>query len=149
MDVKRVQPRSKDLNKELAMYNLEVKKKDQVEKIDDRVILINKQPSFFYYEGTLLPTLKFLQEHDVLKKVVVDMGAVKFVIKGADIMRPGIVDIDATIEKNECVAVLDENNKKPLAICKALYGGKEMQTLEKGKVLQNIHYIGDELWSLE
>ena len=33
-----------------------------------------------------------------LKKIAVDMGAVKFVVSGADIMRPGIVEIEEGIE---------------------------------------------------
>ena len=77
------------------------------------------------------------------------MGAVRFVVNGADIMRPGIVEIQAGIEKDDFVAVVDKNNKKPLAVGIALYSSEEMRVMASGKVIKNIHYVGDELWRME
>ena len=149
--MKRTQLRSKDLNKELERYKIEISKKDQVELVEDKykIILINKNPSFFYYQDKLVPALKFLQENNVLKKITVDMGAVKFVVNGADVMRPGIVGIEEGIAKDEFVSVIDKNNKKPLAVGIALFNGEEMKNMSSGKVIKNIHYVGDELWRME
>ena len=97
----------------------------------------------------VVKTLKFLQENNVLKKITVDMGAVKFVVNGADIMRPGIVEIEDGIMKNDFVAVVDVNNKKPLAVGIALYDAYEMKGMKNGKAVKNIHYVGDELWQVE
>ena len=110
--MKRTQLRSKDLNKEIEQYKVEISKKDQVELIEEKykIILINKKPSFFYYEDKIVPTLKLLQENNVLKKITVDMGAVKFVVNGADIMRPGIVEIETGIAKDEFICVIDNIN---------------------------------------
>src|SRR3990167_525562 len=104
--MKRTQLRSKDISKEVEHFNLEITKKDQVELIEDqyKIILLNKKAAFFYFENKVVPTLKLLQENNVLKKITVDMGAVKFVVNGADIMRPGIVEIEAGIAKDEFVA---------------------------------------------
>ncbi len=149
--MKRTQLRSKDLNKELERYKIEISKKDQAELVEDKykIILISKKPSFFYYDNKLVPMLKFLQENNVLKKITVDMGAVKFVVNGADIMRPGIVEIEDGIMKNDFVAVVDVNNKKPLAVGIALYDAYEMKGMKNGKAVKNIHYVGDELWKIE
>lgn len=149
--MKRTQLRSKDLSKEVESYGLEISKKDQVELIEDKykIILINKKPAFFYYQDQPAPMLKFLQENDVLKKITVDMGAVKFVINGADIMRPGIIEIEAGVSREDFVAVIDKNNKKPLAVGIALYSSEEMKKMASGKVIRNIHYVGDELWKME
>ena len=114
-----------------------------------KIILINRKPSFFYHDGQAVPTLKFLQVNDVLKKITVDMGAVKFVVNGADIMRPGIVEIEEGIAKDEFVAVIDKNNKKPLAVGIALFDAEEIRKMSSGKVIKNIHYVGDELWKME
>lgn len=105
-------------------------------------------PSFFYHEETLLPTLRMLHKENFLKKITVDMGAVKFVASGADVMRPGIKDIDAGIHQNEIVSIIDINNKKVLAIGKALFSSEEMNNLKEGKCIQNIHYVGDDVWKL-
>ncbi|MEK6940005.1 MAG: RNA-binding protein [Nanoarchaeota archaeon] len=149
--MKRTQLRSKDLNKEIEQYKVEISKKDQVELIEDKykIILINKKPSFFYYNDKIVPTLKLLQENTVLKRITVDMGAVKFVVNGADIMRPGIVEIEEGIAKDEFVAVIDKNNKKPLAVGIALFSSEEIKAMASGKVIKNIHYVGDELWRME
>ena len=143
--VERVQLKSKEAKK-LINYNYSVNKKDRTEILDDRILLINSKPSFFLHNDKWLPTLQTLQEHSLLKEVIVDMGAVKFVIKGADIMRPGIKEIDETIESGEYIVILDENNKKPLAVGKTLFSGKEIKSMESGKVIENIHYVGDDLW---
>ncbi|MDP3728258.1 MAG: DUF1947 domain-containing protein [bacterium] len=143
--MKRVQLRSKDFNGRHD-YSFEVSKKDSVECIDEKIILVNKKPSFFYYEKKLVPTLKLLQEKDLLKKIVVDMGAVKFLIGGADLMRPGVKEIDQTIKKEDFVVVVEMNNRKPLMVGLALFDAEEMQKLSSGKVVKNIHYVGDAIW---
>jgi PUA domain protein len=114
---------------------------------DFKVIEKDKARLFFYIENKLIPTLKLLLEKPLLKKITVDMGAVKFVTNGADIMRPGITKIDDGIKKGEFVAVVDETHGKPLAVCEALHSSEELNSIDSGKVLKNIHYIGDKLWS--
>ena len=147
--MKRTQLRSKDVAKELEVFGVSLSKKDQVELVEDehKVMFINRKPSFFYHDNKPVPTLQFLQEHpDCLKKITVDMGAIKFVINGADIMRPGITEIEEGIVKGDFVVIADEKNKNPLAIGIALYDSGEMKKITSGKVVKNIHYVGDEIW---
>ena len=61
-------------------------------------------------------------------------------------MRPGIIEIDETIAKDEVIAIIDTNNRKPIAVGVALYSGGEMKLLASGKVIKNIHYVGDKIW---
>ena len=146
--MKRLQLRSKDVTDQLLHYNIKIDKKDRAELLDDKIILINGSPSFFYYEKHLIPTLKYIHKQNILKTVTVDMGAIKFVINGADIMRPGIKEINNNIKKDEFIAIIDETNKKPLAIGIALYDAPQINFMNSGKVIKNIHYLGDELWKL-
>ncbi len=136
---------AKEANTLLQKYKIILTKQDTAS-ADERIVYINNEPCFFYYELQLYPTLKYVMKNPILKKITVDMGAVKFVINGADIMRPGIVAIDENIEKNEAVIIIDQNNKKPLAVGIALLSSKEMQEVSSGKVIKNIHYVGDEIW---
>lgn len=147
--MKRKQLKSKEVNKLLEKYSVNLSKKDQVELVEGKykIISINKRYSFFYHEGKLIPTLRYLQEHDILKKITVDMGAVKFIIKGADIMRPGVTEIQESIAKDDFIVVVDANNKKPLAVGIALFNTGEMQKQDSGKVIKTIHYVGDGLWN--
>ena len=81
--------------------------------------------------------------------VTVDMGAVKFVYNGADVMAPGIVDADPAIAVGDLAWVRDEKNLRPLAVGEALMAGPEMVASEKGKAVRSIHHVGDPLWKLD
>ena len=137
----------RNINSEIEKYDYQFAKKECVERSDDFIRKDNKT-LFFYHDNKILPALKLLlQGISGIKKVTVDMGAVKFVTNGADIMRPGIVHIEDDIEKAEPIVIIDENNKKPLAICIALLSTEDMRKESKGKVIQNIHFVGDEIWN--
>lgn len=141
----------RELNESLNQYSYQADKKDLVEILEEsslKLVLINSRPLFFY-RRVPVPTLKFLIEHPVLKKVVVDMGAVKFVVSGADIMRPGIVEIDSEIEDGQHVMIVDQNNMKPLAVGTALYNAEEIRSMSSGRVVRNLHYVGDSIWNYE
>lgn len=129
-------------------YSIKFSRKEKFE-IDEDIVLVNGHPFFFYHEKELVPTLKLILENNVLKTITVDMGAVKFVVKGADIMRPGITKIDDTIESNELVTIIDEKHNKPIGIGLALFSGQEMQKATSGKVVKNLHYVGDKIWNLK
>lgn len=141
--MKKIRLRAKETGKELG---IELSKKDIVESWDDQFIVINQIPAYFRYEQRWIPTLKFLQQRQLLKKITVDMGAVKFVVNGADIMRPGIVAIEDGIAAQEAVVIIDVQHHKALAVGLALYDSKEMQEIKTGKVIKNLHYVGDEIW---
>ena len=55
--------------------------------VDDGIMFVGKDPCFIQKDNQWFPTLKLLLKHiELLPKLVVDMGAVKFVVNGADII---------------------------------------------------------------
>jgi PUA-domain protein len=133
----------KDLN---SQVNLEFfSKKDRVEIFNDSVIFRNDEPVFFYFDGRIVPTLRLLLKENFLNTVVIDMPAVKFIANGADVMRPGIVAVEE-FENDEIVSVVDEQNKKPIAVAVALFDSKTLWEMSEGKVLKNVHFVGDKTW---
>ena len=72
-----------------------------------------------------------------------------FLLNGADCMMAGIQDCDREIIENDLVWIRDETHKKPIAVGWALTDGKNMINSKSGKGISTIHWIGDELWSLE
>ncbi len=82
------------------------------------------------------------------RAVTVDMGAVKFVANGADIMAPGIVAADPALQPGDWCWVKDEKNGQPLAVGKCIVAGAVM-VRGKGKAVKSIHYLGDKIWTLE
>ncbi len=123
-------------------------KKANVELVTEEfeVLTKDKEPCFFYLGGQIIPTLKLLLTNNFMKKVTIDMGAVKFIASGADLMRPGITEIEDGINESDFVAVIDVTHKKPIAIGQALLNSEDMRAADSGKVIKNVHYVGDKLW---
>ena len=92
------------------------------------------------------PIFQHLKVHWSLKLqtkyVVVDMGAVKFVAKGADVMSPGITEADPNVQEGDLVIIVEETHKKPLATGRALISGPEMVENNEGKAIKTIHLLG-------
>lgn len=110
------------------------------------LIIINGRPLLIESEGDLVPTLLFEELVERFPKVFVDMGAIPHICNGADIMAPGVVRIDGKFKEGDLVAVLDEKHGKTIAIAKALTSSEVIRSLKRGKVLKNVHYIGDSVW---
>jgi PUA-domain protein len=77
--------------------------------------------------------------------VVVDAGAVRFVVNGADIMKPGIVSADPEIAVGDLVVIVEVRHQKPLAIGRALVAGTDMNG--EGKAVKSLHHVGDAIWN--
>jgi len=114
---------------------------------DDAQIIVGKEIKILKIDDDYLP---FLSETETLKKfpnVMVDMGAIKFMCKGANLMRPGIKKF-TEFEKDNLVCIMEESHHKFLAVGKALVSSSELENMEKGEVLKNLHYISDKFWEI-
>ncbi|MEM2785538.1 MAG: PUA domain-containing protein [Candidatus Nitrosotenuis sp.] len=95
--------------------------------------------------------LPFLSDSTTLQRfpsVTVDMGAVKFMCNGANVMRPGLRNF-TEFEKGDLVCIVEESQKKFLAVGRALVSSKELETMSKGVVIENLHYISDRFWEIK
>jgi PUA domain protein len=140
-------------NKEVKEISLEISdidKKDIVDVIDDKFLKINNEIKYFRFQNKWIPTLKYIYSEKScnLKKVIVDMGAIKFVTNGADVMRPGIRNFDEGIQQNEIIQIQEETHGKTIALGQAMGTTEEMKKQEKGKIIKNIHYVGDSIWNI-
>ena len=92
--------------------------------------------------------LPFLDDIEMLEKfpyVKVDMGAIKFVCNGANVMRPGITKF-SDFESGELVCVIEESQNKFLAVGKAEMSSNDAKAASNGEVIKNMHYISDDFW---
>ncbi|MFA5412568.1 MAG: DUF1947 domain-containing protein [Candidatus Micrarchaeia archaeon] len=138
----------RDLNSKFSFFQLDIKA--TVEVVEDTrgtIILQEGEPVLLLHQDKWFPTLQTLNKSNTLKKITVDMGAIPFVCSGADVMRPGIKNIEDGIAKDAPVVVIDEKYGKLLAVGVALFGSEEMQKMAKGKVIKNLHYVGDWIWN--
>ncbi len=105
--------------------------------LDDHIAFVKDDNGVYPYLGSQYP--------DRLPKVVVDMGAIRFVCNGADVMAPGITEMDE-FDEGEVVVIRDVNHGKALAIGLATKSSAEIEASKKGKVIKNLHYVGDKFW---
>ena len=138
---------AKRIAEEMQEFGFEVEgNMDEVEFKGLKVILVENEPILLEYDGrhylTLFGLLKFRPEKG---RVMVDNGALPYIMNGADVMRPGIVYADEDIREGDFVYVTVEGKESPIAVGVALVDGPEMMG-EKGKAVKTIHHLKDDIW---
>lgn len=125
-------------------------KKSLVQNEDDKFLYVDGDLMFFFHEKKWVPSLKQLLglKTQFLKKVTVNMGAIEFVVGGADIMRPGVVKVDAGVKVGDYVLIEDERNQKPIAVGVALFSTEQINSFLKGRIVKNLHWVGDPIWKM-
>ena len=111
------------------------------------IFVLNGKPLLARLDGELFPTLAFEEVFPFISRIVVDMGAVPYVCKGADVMAPGVVSIKGEFEEKDLLIIVDERHGKPLAMGIALFNSQVVRNMKHGKIVKNIHYVGDKLWN--
>jgi PUA domain protein len=120
--------------------NLEV-----VETEAGEIYLVNTKPLMFKAD-TVLPLLGFTEFVATAPKITVDMGAIPFVCKGANVMAPGIRKVDGEFQKGDLLVVVDEKHGKALAIGESMLDATVFRETKKGPVIKTLHYVSDKYW---
>jgi len=114
------------------------------------LFMVNKKPLLMATAAWVFPTLKgAVQCPFPERRVVVDAGAIPYVVNGADIMRPGIVSVTDDVKAGSPVQIVDERHGKPLAIGVALLDAHDLRASTAGKMVKKFHHVGDEIWNME
>ena len=121
---------------------------EEAEGPDRRYLLLSNEILGFYEGDVPFLTPRGLLAYKAEKRfVTVDMGAVRFVTNGADVMGPGITAADPGIRADDLVWVREERHGKPLACGVALADGTLLATKPKGKQVRSVTYVGDRVWT--
>ena len=110
------------------------------------IYLIGGKPIFYTAGDKVLPTLLFSEFTTQAPKIVVDMGAVPHVCKGADVMAPGIVRIEGEFSKGDIALIIDIKYGKALALGQSLYDAETAKKTKKGPIVKTLHYVSDKIW---
>jgi len=117
---------------------------------DYELVFVNNVIEGIIVEGKPFLTVRGLLKHNVLQRyVTVDMGAVPFVTNGADVMTPGIVEVDPQVREGDMVWIRDVTHKRPLAVGRALVSAEIMAAKSPGKAIKNLHFVGDKVWKYD
>ena len=78
------------------------------------------------------------------------MQAIKFVLKGADIMCPGLTSaggrLDVSLAADVPVAVQAEGKTHAVAIGITKLSSDDIRSVNKGTGIETIHFLNDGLW---
>jgi PUA-domain protein len=114
----------------------------------NRYYFIGRVMSFFSYEDEMVPTLCGVTKLKLqLPYVTVDEGAVKALVKGADLFVPGIKEYHCEVTPGSLVLVRTLQGV-PVALLKVVEEAIESVKNGKGKFGVNIHHLKDEIWGL-
>ncbi len=140
-------PLIEDLNKIPGFEHLSRKSRVETEMVkSSEIIFVDGLPVAFKREGQFVPVLTNTVALEKMPRITVDMGAVPHVVGGADIMAPGIRKVEGSFGERELVVIIDEKHGKFLSVGRSLLTSESLISTKKGKVIANVHYVGDPVW---
>ncbi|MCS7112574.1 MAG: DUF1947 domain-containing protein [Nitrososphaerota archaeon] len=128
--------------------DLKVERYEVVESDGLSIYILDGRPLLFEADGDVYPTLFFDEAMSILPRVVVDRGAIPHICDGADVMAPGIVRIEGLFDEGGLVAICDERYGKIIALGIALKDSEAIRSMDRGRAIRNIHYVGDRIWRI-
>ena len=115
----------------------------------DGVVFVSLDSLEFIQVGDkFIPYLGSQQTLALLPAAVVDEGAIRFLLNGADVMRPGIRKLDDWGGAGRFVVVREEKKERAIVVGLSTVTGAEAQAMSRGSCLKNLHHVGDKYWNL-
>ncbi len=133
---------SEIFGEEIAKKMLNKKDRVEVAEFDKttEILLVNGKPFFIRRKELVFPLVIALyelsNEEDLRKwprRVVVDEGAVPYILNGADVMAAGITDADENINEGDFVFVVEENYGRPPGDWDSPHGRQEDEGEAEGQ----------------
>lgn len=119
------------------------------EEPEDGVVFVHLDDLIFIHiADAFIPFLGSAATLALFPAAVVDEGAIKFMLKGADVMRPGIKSFEPWGAAGKTVVVKEEKKGRSIAIGQSTVNSEEAQSMSKGVCLKNVHHVGDRYWDL-
>lgn len=119
------------------------------------LLVVNNVTMFFSNrDGFWFPTLRLLQQYpQMMPRLRADVGAIKFVLSGANIMCPGLTSPGATIhdevDENTPVAIYAEGREQAMAIGITKLSTQQIREVNKGVGVELMHHLNDGLWKMK
>lgn len=119
---------------------------------NNNYILRNNMPIFIIVNNKYIPLVKTIHLlPDLLNKVIIDSGAIKYLINGADLMAPGLLHSTSTyplVTVGEIVSVYGYGKKSALGVGVVLMDNVMVNEERNGVAVKMISCLGDKIYSL-
>jgi len=117
----------------------------QVIYLDNEILFIQLR------DKKVVPHLRLLHKYpDIMTKMQVDKGAIKFILSGADIMCPGLTSeggkMDDSAQVFDPVAIYVEGKEHAIGIGTMAMTAEEIREQNKGIGITMFCHLGDAIW---
>ncbi|KAH0478073.1 MAG: hypothetical protein KVP17_002116 [Porospora cf. gigantea B] len=121
------------------------------------LLVVNDEPKFFQdtadKSAPWVPTLRVLHMYpSLVTRVQVDQGAIKFVLRGANVMCQGLTSAGGameTFEEGAVVQILAEGLAHPLGLGRATMSSQAIKETNSGACIEVYTTTHDGLWNLK
>ncbi|KAI5189571.1 malignant T-cell-amplified sequence [Nematocida sp. AWRm77] len=114
-------------------------------------ILRNGIPIIHVESDRYVPLVKCVHmAPDMLTKVVVDEGAIKHLINGADVMAPGLLQTTSeypSVSENDLVAIYGYGKTHALGVGVVVMSSSQVEEIRNGVAIKIVSRLGDKLYS--
>ena len=97
--------------------------------------------------GSFIPYLGSAETLALFPAAVVDEGAIRYLLNGADVMRPGIRKLDDWGPAGRLVVIKEEKKGRAIAVGPSEVSSSVASGMAKGSCIKNSHHVGDRYWS--
>ncbi|XP_004347907.1 malignant T cell amplified sequence 1 isoform 2 [Capsaspora owczarzaki ATCC 30864] len=117
-----------------------------------QLIVVNKEVLFFHdRDGPYMPTLRLVHKcPSMITHQTVDIGAFPFVMRGVNVMAPGLTSKGGKLTPapvNTVVAVMGEGKEHAMAIGIMKMSSDQIKSVNKGIAIESVHFLNDGLWA--
>ncbi|MEM0074987.1 MAG: PUA domain-containing protein [Conexivisphaerales archaeon] len=144
-EIKELNLKINSLWADIAIEPLKVVRSVEVE--EGKYLLMN-EAVLIKLNDILLPFVGDEKLCSHFPSITVDQGSIKYIINGANVMRPGIKMFEGNFIKDQVVVVKEEKHQKFIAVGVALIQREEAEKASKGAIVRNLHRIGDKFWEV-
>ena len=120
---------------------------------DISLISVNNTVFFIQNSEVVFPHLRICHQYpDLMKKMQVDKGAIKFVLGGANIMCRGLTSPGGHMEEaeeGEVVSIVGEGKTNIMAIGIMRKSSSAIRSENNGIGIELLHFLGDGIWKMK
>jgi PUA domain protein len=122
------------------------------------IYTVQGEPLFFQsFDGPFIPTLKLVHKYpNLLPQLRVDRGAIRFLLKGADMMCPGFTSkggylppAEDAVPENKPVILMAEGKEHAVGVGITKLSTEQIKAINKDIGVLTMCYLGDDLWKLQ
>ncbi|ORM40518.1 Malignant T-cell-amplified sequence 1 -like protein [Babesia sp. Xinjiang] len=115
------------------------------------LLLVGGEIAFFQKrDGPWVPSLRLVHKYPhMMPKMQIDKGALKFILRGSNVMCPGLTSEGGymdDVDRGEVVQIVVDGREHACAVGVTTMSTAEIREKNKDMCIENLHYLNDGIW---